>query len=103
MVNGTNSSSLSMSGMTTAKRLARRMRGWVTSWESAPTTNKGRLLTVAAVWSPFLIPPAVYGLKLTSGETRDLFASALLVLVIVSTLAVVGLATCMILFAQAVP
>ena len=102
MVSGTNSSTPSVSGMTTAKRLARRVRGWVTSWEGAPTTKKGRLLIVAAVWSPFRISLVVYGLALTSGEPRDLFATAILALVIVSTFAVVGLATCMILFAKAV-
>ena len=79
------------------------MRGWLTSWEGAPTTKKGRLLTVAAVWTPFLIPLVVYGAVLTSGVPRDLFATAILALVIVFTFAVVGIATCMILFAKSVP
>ena len=79
------------------------MMGWVSSWEGAPTTKKGRLLIVAAVWSPFLIPLVVYGAVLTSGEPRDLFATIILALVIVFTFTVVGLATLMILFAKAVP
>ena len=92
-----------MGGMTTAKRLARRMMGWVSSWEGAPTSKKGRLLIVAAVWSPFLIPLVVYGAVLTSGEPRDLFATVLLTLVIAATFILVGLATCMLLFAKGVP
>ena len=92
-----------MGGMTTAKRLARRMMGWVSSWEGAPTNKKGRLLIVAAVWSPFLIPLVVYGAVLTSGEPRDLFATVLLTLVIATTFILVGLATFMIMFAKAVP
>ncbi len=101
LVKGTSSSRLSVSDMTTAKRLARRMRGWVTSWEGAPTTKKGRLLIVTAIWSPFLIPLVVYGAVLTGGEPRDLIATVVLTLVIVATFAVLGLATCMILFAKA--
>ena len=89
--------------MTTAKRLAKRMMGWVSWWEGAPTTRKGRLLIVAAVWSPFLIPLVVYGMVLTSGEPRDLFATVLLTLVIATTFFAVALATCMILFAKGVP
>ncbi len=79
------------------------MMGWVSSWEGAPTTKKGRLLILAAVWSPFLIPLVVYGLVLTGGGPRDLFATVLLTLVIATTFLLVGLATCMILFAKAVP
>lgn len=77
--------------------------GWVSSWEGAPTTKKGRLLIVAAVWSPFLIPLVVYGAVLTGGEPRDLFATVLLTLVIATTFILVGFATLMIIFAKAVP
>jgi hypothetical protein len=86
--------------MTIMKKLIERVRGWVTSWEGAPTTMRGRMLAIAAVWPPFLIPIVLYGWVLPTSQAREITATSLMILVIVGDIAVLSLVTIMLLFAK---
>ena len=86
--------------MTSAKRLVERARDWVTSWEGAPQTLKGRLLAITIVWPPFLIPIALYGWILPTAQAREVTATFLMIVVIVGDIAVLSLVTIMLLFAK---
>ena len=86
--------------MTSAKRVVERVRGWVTSWEGAPETLKGRILAIAIVWPLFLIPIVLFGWVLPTAQSREITATALMILVIVGDIAVLSLVTIMLLFAK---
>ena len=86
--------------MTIMKKLIERVRGWVTSWEGAPTTMKGHILAIAAVWPPFLIPIVLYGWVLPTSQAREITATTLMILVIVGDIAVLSLVAIMLLFAK---
>ncbi len=86
--------------MALVKTILDRVRGWVTSWEGAPTTMKGRLLAIAAVWPPFLIPIVLYGWILPTSQAREITATFLMIVVIVGDVAVLSLVTIMLLFAK---
>lgn len=86
--------------MGTAKTVVERVRGWLTSWDGAPETFKGRLLAIAVVWPPFLIPIVLYGWVLPTAQDREITATFLMILVIVGDVAVLSLVTIMLLFAK---
>jgi len=86
--------------MTIVKRLIDQVRGWATSWEGAPTTLKGRVLAIAVIWPPFLIPIALYGWILPTAQAREVTATSLMILVIIGDIAVLSLVTIMLLFAK---
>lgn len=86
--------------MRIAKTMVERVRNWVTSWEGAPETLKGRILAIAVVWPIFLIPILLYGWILPTSQERELTATFLMILVIVADIAVLSLVTIMLLFAK---
>ena len=86
--------------MATAKTLVERVRSWVTLWDGAPETFKGRILAIAVVWPLFLIPIVLYGWVLPTAQAREITATFLMILVIVGDIAVLSLVTIMLLFAK---
>ena len=86
--------------MGTAKTVVERVRGWLTSWDGAPETLKGRILAIAVVWPLFLIPIVLYGWVLPTAQAREITATFLMILVIVGDIAVLSLVTIMLLFAK---
>ena len=61
---------------------------------------KSRILAIAAVWPPFLIPIVLYGWVLPTSQAREITATTLMILVIVGDIAVLSLVTIMLLFAK---
>ena len=82
------------------KTVVERGRSWVTSWEGAPNTLKGRILAIAVVWPIFLIPIVLYGWILPTAQAREITATFLMILVIVGDIAVLSLVTIMLLLAK---
>ena len=86
--------------MIKVKAVVEQIRSWVTSWEGAPQTLKGRILAIAVIWPLFLIPIVLYGWVLPTAKAREITATFLMVLVIVGDIAVLSLVTIMLLFAK---
>ncbi len=86
--------------MTKVKTVVEQIRSWVTSWEGAPKTLKGRILAIAVVWPLFLIPIVLYGWVLPTAQAREITATFLMILVIVGDIAVLSMVTIMLLFAK---
>ena len=86
--------------MIKVKAVVEQIRSWVTSWEGAPQTLKGRILAVAVIWPLFLIPIVLYGWVLPTAQAREITATFLMILVIVGDIAVLSLVTIMLLFAK---
>ena len=89
--------------MTIAKTVVERVRNWVTLWDGAPETLRGRILAIAVVWPPFLIPIVLYGWVLPTAQAREITATFLMILVIVGDVAFLSLVTIMLLFAKGNP